>query len=161
MQLMNYFHESVFNPFPIKVCERNSEKPVGHFPREISRVTKFIIEPGATVDVELTSDHYRRSPLVQGGLEIKCEVTVKVSNATPKKVNERYRALVESSMLSLRQKKFLVRSFSIHQRSKRPRRQPNKPNESTTKSKDIRTFFNKERNVVTHACTKKQMIVID
>ena len=25
---------------------------------------------------KLTSRHYRRSPLVQGGLEIKCEVTI-------------------------------------------------------------------------------------
>ena len=30
-------------------------------------------------------------------------------------------------------------------------KQPGKPNESTTKSKDIRTFSNKERNVVAHA----------
>ena len=48
-----------------------------------------------TVDVELTSDDYRRSPLVQGGLEINCKVTVKVPNATARQVTERYRALVE------------------------------------------------------------------
>ena len=52
--------------------------------REISRITKCIIEQGATKDVELTSDRYRRSPLVQGGLEIKCKVTIKVPNATPR-----------------------------------------------------------------------------
>ena len=77
--LLNCFHESgnVFDPFAIKACERNSEKRVGHLPQGISRVTKFIIERGAIVDVELTSDHYRRSPLVQGGLEIKCNVTIK------------------------------------------------------------------------------------
>ena len=55
-------------------------------PREISRVSKFTIERGTIVDVELTSDHYRRLTLVQGGLEIKCEVTVKVSYATPTQV---------------------------------------------------------------------------
>ena len=33
--------------------------PLLHLPQEISRVTKFIIEWGATVDVELTSNHYR------------------------------------------------------------------------------------------------------
>ena len=57
------------------------EKPVGYLPREI-----FTIERGAIVDVELTSDHYRRSPFVQGGQKIKCEVTVKVSYATPTQV---------------------------------------------------------------------------
>ena len=50
------------------------------------KATKFIIKRGATVDVELTSDHYRRTPLVQGGLEI---------NATPRQTTERYSALVE------------------------------------------------------------------
>ena len=46
--------------------------------------------------------------------------------------------------------------FSIHQRSSRSRKQPSKPNEATAKSKDIRTFFNEERNVVARACTKKK-----
>ena len=48
-----------------------------------------IIERGATADVELNSDQYR-SALVQGGLEIKCKVTVKVPNATSRQVTERY-----------------------------------------------------------------------
>ena len=45
-QLLTYFHEcgNVFDPFAIKVCERNSEKPVGHLPLEMSSVTKFIID---------------------------------------------------------------------------------------------------------------------
>ena len=91
-QLLNCFHETcnVFDPFAIKVCESNSEKFVEHLPREISSATKFIIEQGATVDVEITSDHHRRSPLVQGGLEIKCKFTVKVPNATPRQVTECY-----------------------------------------------------------------------
>ena len=62
------------------------KKPVGYLPREISRISKFTIERGAIADVELTSDHYRRSPLVQGGLEIKRKVTVKVSYATATQV---------------------------------------------------------------------------
>ena len=96
VQLLNCFDESgnVFDPFAIKVCERNSEKPVGHLPREIPRVIKFIIEREAAVDVELTSDHYRRSPLFQGGQEIKFKVTLKVPNATPRQVAECYRAHV-------------------------------------------------------------------
>ena len=51
---------------------------VGHLPREISRITKFFMDRGAVVSVQLTSRHYRRSPLVQGGMEIACLVTVKI-----------------------------------------------------------------------------------
>ena len=57
---------------------------VGHLPREISRITKFILDRNATVTVKLSSSHYRRSPLVhQGGLEIRCVVTV----TTPSEFN--------------------------------------------------------------------------
>ena len=107
-QLLNCFHESgnEFDPFTIKVCEHNSEKPIGHLSREISRITKFIIEQGATKDVELTSDHYRRSPLVQGGLEIKCKVTIKVPNATPRQVTERYHALVKGLYVEHKEKNY-------------------------------------------------------
>ena len=46
---------------------------------------------------------------------------------------------------------------SIHQRNTKPRKQPSKPNDATAKSsaKNIRVFFNKERNIVAHACTEK------
>ena len=32
---------------------------------------------GAIVSVQLTSEHYRRSPIVEGGMEIACKVTGK------------------------------------------------------------------------------------
>ena len=47
------------------------------------------------MDVEPILDHYRRSPLVQGRLEIKYKVTVNVPNATPRQITELYCALVE------------------------------------------------------------------
>ena len=133
---MNCFHESgnVFDPFAIKVCERNNEKPVGSLPREISSVTKFNIEQGATVDVELTSNHSISSPLVQVGLEIKCKVAVKVPSATPRQLTERYRAFVEELYVEPKEKEILGsfilvnesdmdEDFSVHQRSTRPRKQ--------------------------------------
>ena len=49
---------------------------VGHLPREVSRITTFIIDRGVTVSVILTGMHYRRSILVNGGLEIPCKVSV-------------------------------------------------------------------------------------
>ena len=114
------------------------------------------------MDVELTSDHYRRSPLVHGGLEI---------NATPRQVTERYSTLIEDLYVQLREEEILCsfilvndsenmyEDFSVHQRSTRPRKQPSKPNESTTKSKNIRRFSNncnKERNDVADVCSEKK-----
>ena len=53
-----------FDRFAIKTVKENGEI-VGHLPREISRVTKFCLDRGATMYSELSSNHYRRSPLVQ------------------------------------------------------------------------------------------------
>ena len=51
---------------------------VGHLPREITRLTKFILDRGAEVKAKLTSNHYRSSPIIQGGLEITCKVSIKM-----------------------------------------------------------------------------------
>ena len=49
---------------------------IGHLPREISRFTYYIIIHGGRVSCKVIDAHYRRSPLVQGGLEIPIRVTV-------------------------------------------------------------------------------------
>ena len=79
-QKLNCFYESdnPFDELAIKVCEEGHQVLVGHLPREISRVTKFFIDIVANITVTLTSDHYRRSPLVQGGIKIACKVTMSV-----------------------------------------------------------------------------------
>ena len=65
-----------FDVFAIKTV--NSDKVItGHFPREISRVTKFLLDRGAVAYAELTLTHYRRSPITQGGLEIPSKITIK------------------------------------------------------------------------------------
>ena len=51
---------------------------VGHLPREISRCTYFIIIHGAKVSCKVMDVHHRRSPLVQGGLEIPCQVILEM-----------------------------------------------------------------------------------
>ena len=43
---------------------------------EISRITKFIVDRSAKCTLKIRRMHYGRSPLVQGGLEIPCEVTI-------------------------------------------------------------------------------------
>ena len=59
--------DNLYDHFAIKTVSSDG-KTVGHLPREISRVTKFFLDRGARVNAKLTSRHYRRSPLVQGGM---------------------------------------------------------------------------------------------
>ena len=70
-----------FHPLVIIIIKHihGTDSVVGHLPREISRITYFIITHGAQVSCRMTDMHYRRSPLVQGGIEIPCEVTVKMN----------------------------------------------------------------------------------
>ena len=49
---------------------------VGHLSMEISRITKFVLQRGARVQAMVNGRHYRRSSLIQGGLEVPCLVTV-------------------------------------------------------------------------------------
>ena len=49
---------------------------VGHFPKEISRFTYYILLRGARLSAKVVDTQHRRSPLVQGGLEIPIEVTL-------------------------------------------------------------------------------------
>ena len=79
-----------------KLAKRITKKTVGHLPREISRPTKFLIDRGARVTVEITSSHYRESPLVQGGLEVRCKVTVAMPGTIKNHMLlDRYKELVE------------------------------------------------------------------
>ena len=64
---------------------------------EISRITKFLLDYGTRIKATLRSAHYRRSPLVQGGLEIPYMVKVSMMPTQfSKKLVDRYRELVES-----------------------------------------------------------------
>ena len=65
-----------FNMFAIKVCD--DVKIVGHLPMEISRSAKYLLGRGAVFTVEVTSTNYRRSPLIQGGLETPAKLTVTI-----------------------------------------------------------------------------------
>ena len=86
--------------FAIQVCQQETNKRVGHLPMEISRITKFLIDRGARIQATLTSTHYRRSPLVRGGLEIPCEITVQITNGDHRKeLLERYEILLNDLYL--------------------------------------------------------------
>ena len=58
---------------------------------------EFFLDRGASVIIQLTSDHYRRSPLVQGGIEIPCKVTATIPGTVPNLLcMERYKELVKN-----------------------------------------------------------------
>ena len=78
-EILNCYHERD-NAFDIFVIKTESKKGsnFGHLLREVSRVTKFILDRGAKVTATLTSTNFRCSPLAQGGLEIACQVTAKM-----------------------------------------------------------------------------------
>ena len=70
-------------------------------------MTKFLLDRGAVAYAELTSTHYRRSPIMQGGLEMLCKVTVKLHGTVKNhKLFGRYMQLLTPFIVSLK-KKFL------------------------------------------------------
>ena len=80
-QVSNCYHKenNAFDRFAIMLCEiGKGETAVGHLPMEILRVTKFFIDRRGSIIAILTSDHYRRSPLIQGAIEIPCKLTAKI-----------------------------------------------------------------------------------
>ena len=69
---------------------------IGHLPREISRFTRFLISRGADVFVTVRDSRHRRSPLVQGGLEIPVKLTVRMEAASENnQAVERFKGLVQ------------------------------------------------------------------
>ena len=85
---------------------------VGHLPREVSQITKFILDRGAKVTATLTSKNFRRSPLVQGGLEIACKVTIKMLATRKTHMNlDRFKELVKDYYTEPTDEEILVLSW--------------------------------------------------
>ena len=65
---------------------------------KISRITKFLLVRGFTSTVHLTSAYYRRSPLMQDGLEIPCKMAIAMDIRTKRQqeVLDRCKELVYS-----------------------------------------------------------------
>ena len=63
---------------------------------EISHPTKYILQGGAKVVTMLSSANYRRSPLVQGGLEIPCSVMIFIPETLKnKEIIKMYKDMVD------------------------------------------------------------------
>ena len=148
-----YEPDNPFDEFAIKACEEGKYEAVGHLPREISRATKFFMDRGATVTATLISEHYRRSPLVQGGMEIACRVTVSIPGTCLNiLLMERYKKLVEETYTEPRSEEILgsylnnLRNEDMEdgvQKNKRRKQKDKAPTKDIpVKTVDIRTFFN-------------------
>ena len=71
--MFSYEVENAFDIFAIKVCKDNGQT-VGHLPMDGGVSNHQILDRGVSVSAILSSFKYLRSPLVQGGLEIACEL---------------------------------------------------------------------------------------
>ena len=142
-------HEHDF--FAIKVSIKNTGVTVGHLLMETSRVTKFLLDRGATAFIKLHSTNYCVSPLVQGGLEIPCRVEIQMPlTLNNREIIDLYKNMIDFSYDS-REKDFVVGSFlsaneeveSILEAcisSARKKNKLGKENPQHEKS-DIRSFF--------------------
>ena len=75
--------------------QHSRQQIVGHFPRKISRFMWFIINHGAAVSVKVVDILQRRSPIVQGGLEIPIEVCIVIPLSDEnKKAHDTYKTLI-------------------------------------------------------------------
>ena len=150
-EVLKCTHEfgNVFDIFAIKTCTSNGET-VGHLPREISRVSKFLLDRGASIQATLTSSNYRRSPLVQGGLEIACKVTVKMAGTIKNHMLvEKYMQLVTELYVEPKEEvvlgSFLIKSREAIAQPVASKKKNDKgsaiPKKKARPDRDIRTMF--------------------
>lgn len=164
-ELLKSSHEedNPYDMFSMKVCKLSTGQIVGHLPMEISRITKFIMDRGASVSLKILGRHYRRSPLVQGGLEVPCEVTVTMSGSV---VNHllltRYETLLEELYIEPKNEEIVGTFLSAARENEKetgPRpRPPKKQREKEVKSRDIRDMFQSPKRKKDNA---KNVIVLD
>ena len=144
--------------FAIKLCDQRGTM-VGHLPCEISRITKFIIDRGATVSVILPGTHYRRSPLVKGGLEIPCKVSASMRGSCLNRLLlERYKQLSEELYIEPKEEtalgSFLTPVQELERQNTKGKKSRNnagkkrKPDQQPPFSNDIGNYFGVQERTV-------------
>ena len=120
---------------------------VGHLPMEISRV---LLDRGANVSSKLTSTYYRKSPLVQCGIEIPCVVTVSMPGTVINQLlMERCKQLVETLNTEPKKEEILGTFLQLENTGEQDlapvapeqKKKPKYPLESDKNQKDIQTYF--------------------
>ena len=179
-ELLECVHEreNPYDLFSIRVFKPNSPAEiVGHLPMEISRITKFIMDRGAKVTLKISGKHYRRSPLVQGGLEVPCKVKIEMCGSI---VNHlllvRYESLLKELYIEPKDEEIIGTFLSIEPEQiinqedffppgEEPQARPKKKNEqkkkADVKSRDIRDMFKKPRFDSKTETTPQAPIFID
>lgn len=164
---LNCIHEenNPYDVFSMKICKPDTNEIVGHLPMEISRITKFILDRGAVCTIKIRGKHYRRSPLVQGGLEVPCDVTISMIGSV---VNHlllvKYESLLKELYIEPKEEEIAGTFLSLHtndsgelEPEERPRRRrptlQRQPKE--VPSRDIRDMFKNPKK------KKNTVIVID
>ena len=186
-QVLDCHHEqdNVFDPYAIKVCDKESKEIVGHLPMEISRITKYILDRGAIVTAEVTSNHYRGSPLIQGGMEVPCRVDVNIHPTFNLRVLKSYEDLVRDRYVEPSNEKIIGTFISLASQppnnsdrvpkknsvvntqksagKKKKNGSPSKKKEpSTKKSRDIRDMLKRyEKGPVPKHIPTPSTIIID
>ena len=78
-----------------RLCGCLADLIIGHLPRAISRATSFFLLRSGMVHLKVSDENYRRSPLIQGGLEIPVEgICEKDDTPRNRAIMERYKTLV-------------------------------------------------------------------
>ena len=155
-EVLQCMHEknNPYDMFSMKVCKLNSGKIVGHLPMEISRITKFIEDRGAKISLKIRGRHYRRSPLIQGGLEVPCDVTITmVRSVVNHLLLTRYEALLKEFYLEPKDEEIIGAFLSLANETEieiEPRLRPEAPTRkdrpkkkdfSSVSSRDIREMI--------------------
>ena len=104
----------VVDIFSMKVCKPDSDEVVRHLPIEISRITKFTVDRGAKCTLTIRGIHYRRSPLVQGGLDVLCKVTITmIGSVVNHLLLTRYESLLKELYIESKDEKIVGTFFSL------------------------------------------------
>ena len=136
--------------FAIWTCRKDCEKTVGYLLRETSRTAKYLIDRGAKLTAKLSSIHYTRSPLFQGGLDIPCKVTVTIpASIKGHFLMQRYEKMVRELYCKPKNETIMVSfievinvDFDIPPKNKKIK-DTGKTVQKPKGSKGIRSFFQK------------------
>ena len=152
-ELLKCAHEVVnpYDMFSVKICKPDSSEIVGHLPMEISRITKFILDRGAVCAIKIRGKHYKRSPLVQDGLEIPCDAIISmIGSVVNHLLLAKYESLLKELYVEPKDEEIVRTFLSVHandirelEPEQRPkRRHPNSQQQlKEVHSRDIRDMF--------------------
>ena len=151
-------HGNAYDRFAIKATDAQ-DTIVGHLPLEISRVVKHLIDRGAVVCARVTNDRYRVSPLIQGGLEIPCAVTVTTNSSFDDRILNRFKDLFKE-LYQEPEEPVYRESVSANTASK-AMRQPSSSTSVAAKSnvpKSTKRKQEKSQTGILKFCTQKERI---